>query len=73
MPRDERGSGIQPVRKTRFDSLFRTDEQSPSLSNTGEGFINWGYIVVEKDSILEMKRLSFSMPRLFDYQGAYRA
>ena len=33
----------------------------------GEGFINWGYIVVEKNSILDMKGLTFSMPRLFDY------
>ena len=35
----------------------------------GEGFINWGYIVVEKHSMLDMKGLSFSMPRLFDYLG----
>ena len=35
----------------------------------GEGFINQGYIVVEKNSILDMKGLSYSMPRLFDYPG----
>jgi hypothetical protein len=35
----------------------------------GEGFINWGYIAGKKNSILEMKGVSFSMPRLFDYSG----
>ena len=35
----------------------------------GEGFINWGYIVVEKNSMLDMKGLSSSMPRVFDYPG----
>ena len=33
----------------------------------GEGFINWGYIVGKKNSMLHMKGLTFSMPRLFDY------
>jgi len=33
----------------------------------GEGFINWWYILVEKDSILDMKGLSYSMSSLFDY------
>jgi hypothetical protein len=33
----------------------------------GGGFINWGYIVVEKNTILDMKGLSYSMSRLFDY------
>ena len=33
----------------------------------GEGFINWGYIVGKKNSMLDMKGLTFSMPRLFDY------
>ena len=27
--------------------------QNPSLSNMGEGFINWGYIVVEKNQTLD--------------------
>ena len=31
----------------------------------GEGFINWGYIVGKKNSILDMKGLSFYMPRFF--------
>jgi len=35
----------------------------------GEGFINQGYIVVEKNSMLDMKGLSFSMTRVFDYLG----
>ena len=47
MPRDERGSCIQLVRKTRFNSLFRTDEDNPSLSNIGEGFNNsWNFLPV---------------------------
>jgi hypothetical protein len=33
----------------------------------GEGFINWWYIVVEKNPILDMKGLSYSMSSLFDY------
>ena len=33
----------------------------------GEGFINWRYIVVEKNPILDMKGLSYSMSSLFDY------
>ena len=33
----------------------------------GEGFINWGYIVGKKNSMLHMKGLTFSMSRLFDY------
>jgi hypothetical protein len=33
----------------------------------GEGFINWWYILVENDSILDMKGLSYSMSSLFDY------
>jgi len=53
--------------------FFRIEAKKPSLSNMGEGFINWGYLIVEKNSILGMMGLSFSMPRLFDYQGAYRA
>ena len=44
-----------------------------SLSNLGEGLVNCGYIVVEKDSMLDVKGLSFSMPRLLDYLGTYRA
>jgi len=32
MPRDERGSGLQLIRKTRFDFLFRTEEKSKPLS-----------------------------------------
>ena len=39
MPRDERGSCIQLVRKTRFNSLFRTDEENPSPSNMRERYI----------------------------------
>ena len=35
----------------------------------GEGFINWGYIVGKKNSMLDMKGLSFSILRLFDYPG----
>ena len=42
---------------------------NPLISNVGEGFINQGYIVVEKNSILDMKGLSFSMPSLFEYLG----
>jgi len=33
----------------------------------GEGFINWGYIVEKKNSMLDMKGLSFPMTRVFDY------
>jgi len=33
----------------------------------GEGFFNWGYIVVDKNLILDMKGLSYSMSYLFDY------
>ncbi len=33
----------------------------------GEGFFNWGYIVVEKNPILDIKGLSYSMSHLFDY------
>ena len=33
----------------------------------GEGFINWLNFVEKKNSILDMKGLTFSMPRLFDY------
>ena len=33
----------------------------------GEGFINWGCIVVETNPILDMKGLSYSMSHLFDY------
>jgi hypothetical protein len=33
----------------------------------GEGFINWGYIVGKKNSMLHMKGLIFPMSRLFDY------
>ena len=32
-----------------------------------EGFISWWYIIVEKEPILDMKRLSYSMSSLFDY------
>jgi len=35
----------------------------------GEGFINWGYIVGKKNSMLDMKGLSFPMTRVFDYLG----
>ena len=35
----------------------------------GEGFINWGYIVVENHYMLDKKGLSFPMPRLVDYLG----
>ena len=33
----------------------------------GEGFFNRGCIVVEKNPILDMKGLSYSMSHLFDY------
>jgi len=33
--------------------------QNPSLSDLREGFINWGYIVAEKNSKIDIKRLSF--------------
>jgi len=33
----------------------------------GEGFINWRNFVEKKNSMLDMKGLTFSMPRLFDY------
>ena len=46
---------------------YRGTKQNPSLSNMGEGFINWVYIVGKKNSMLHMKGLTFSMPRLFDY------
>jgi len=36
--------------------------QNPSLNDLGEGFINWGYIVVGRGSKLDIKGLSF----LFD-------
>ena len=35
--------------------------QNPSLSDLGEGFINWGYIVVGRGSKLDIKGLSFSL------------
>ena len=32
----------------------------------GEGFFNWRYVAVEKNPILDMKGLSYSMSHLFD-------
>jgi len=46
-----------------------SQEENPSLDNMGEGFINWGYIVGKKNSMLDMKGLSFPMTRVFDYLG----
>ena len=40
---------------------------NPSLSNMGEGLLNWGYIAGKRNSMLHMKGLTFTMPRLFDY------
>ena len=48
---------------------YRGTKQNPSLINMGGGFINWGYIVGKKNSMLHMKGLSFSMTRVFDYLG----
>ena len=42
-------------------------KQNPSLSNIGEGFINWWYIIVEKNPILDMKGLLYYMSSLFGY------
>ena len=47
--------------------LSNDGNENPSLSNMGEGFINWGYIVGKRNSMLHMKGLTFTMPRLFDY------
>ena len=49
----------------RLRSIKRWDE-NPSLSNMGEGFFNRGCIVVEKNPILDMKGLSYSMSSSFD-------
>ena len=46
---------------------YRGTKQNPFLSNMGEGFINGGYIVGKMIPRLDMKGLTFSMPRLFDY------
>ena len=47
--------------------LSNDGNENPSLSNMGEGFINWGYIVGKRNSMLHMKGLTFTMPRLLDY------
>ena len=51
--------------KHALTPLVRTDEENPSLSNMGEGFNNLGYIVMEKNSIQDIKRLSFSPAPFF--------
>ena len=67
MPRDELVVAYSQSGRHALTPSSVREKQNPSLSNMGEGFINWGYIVVEKNSILDMKGLSYSMPRLFDY------
>ena len=43
--------GYQSVDVIRcLEKCTQLVEENPSLSNMGEGFINWGYTVVEKDS-----------------------
>jgi hypothetical protein len=49
--------------------MHSAGSKNPSLSNMGEGFNNWRFILVGKNSILDMKGLSFSIPSLFDYLG----
>ena len=49
------------------------ESQNPSLNNMGEGFINWGYIVGKKNSMLDMKGLTFLCPACLIIYGTYRA
>ena len=69
MPRDEIVVAYSQSGRHALTPSSVRKKQNPSLSNMGEGFINWGYIVGKKNSMLDMKGLSFSMPRVFDYLG----
>ena len=51
--------------RTLYKNAQPEGSKNPSLSNMGEGFNNWGFILVGKNSILDMKGLSFYMPRFF--------
>jgi hypothetical protein len=67
MPRDELVVDYSQSGRHALTPSSVRKKLNPSLSNMGEGFINWGYIVGKKNSMLDMKGLTFSMPRLFDY------
>ena len=53
--------------KHALTPLVRTDEENPSFRNMGEGFINRAYNVINRNSKIDIKRLPFFMPDLFDY------
>jgi len=67
MPRDELVVAYSQSGRHALTPSSVRKKLNPSPILLREGFFNWGYIVVEKNPILDMKGLSYSMSRLFDY------
>ena len=56
------------------DTYYPVVMDNPSLSNMGEGFINWGYSVVGRSAKRDIKRLySLLRPACLIIYGTYRA
>ena len=67
MPRDDLVVAYSQSGRHALTPSSVREKLNPSPILLREGFINWVYIVGKKNSILDMKGLSYSMSRLFDY------